>query len=150
MPCTELAALALRYPRDLTPIDAGTMALGELAEAYNNVLSEKDAAKLLLRRIDAAESALRAILRDKLNEAGIEKFTGAGITISVEDKEVAAIDDTKWDEIMAQLIADGESHLIQRRITGSRLSDLITSGYALPEGLSLTSFPTIKHRRTSS
>jgi hypothetical protein len=144
---TTIEALSGVY-RPPVPEQAATdLSLGELVEAYRVMLAERDALNAVEKQVNQAIDTLQTVLRAKIDEAGLDKVSGNGISVWLDEQAIVKIDPDKWEDIVDSLAESGKSYLIQKRITASKLQDLIDAGEVLPEGLTLDSLPTLKHRR---
>lgn len=86
-------------------------------------------------------------IMDTMKDAGLEKATAAGVTVTRGEKWRAKYDPEKWAGIVKWCAETGRDYLIQRRLTDSRVMELVDNGTALPEGLTVESFPNLAFRR---
>jgi len=82
-------------------------------------------------------------------ETGLEKLSGAGMSIGFDTSAMRTkYDPEKWREVLKWALDTGNDYIIQRKLTDSRVIELVKQGVALPTGLSLEPFVKMSVRRT--
>lgn len=109
-------------------------------DTINRNLSECNA------RIDELESQILKLMKPE-HGAAIEKMTAAGLTVFPRMKWRARYEPEKWPDIVRWAIDNDQLHIVQRRLTDSRVQDLIDSGVVLPDGLTTEAYPELGTRR---
>ena len=129
----------IEQPREMT--------IGQLTEAYREVLGSLDENRAEQKLLNQQKSDLAIEVMRRCEAEGIDKLSGNGITLSLRDKAVVKIDGD-WQDIVAALTATDHAYLIQRRITASKLQEEMVAGMRLPEGITVETIREISHRRS--
>jgi len=120
--------------------------IGVKLERLREVIDMREQLSQTDKELSAEKSQIERELEDYSRESGLDTFKGGGMSISFNDALRAKYEPEKWPQIVRQLVADGNEHLIQRRLTDAKVEELaLTSG--LPEGLSLEPYRKISVRR---
>lgn len=126
-----------------TPVDR--MTLSQLLAELRGVKDRKDQLNAQLSAEKKLEAAVKVAIRRRMAEQGMEKdgekISGSGITVILRDKMRAVYDPSRWPEFVKWCTEHDYTHLIQRRITDSRVVELIDAGIALPEFLKVETYP---------
>lgn len=118
--------------------------LSELHSTMNEADDLNERLAVVKARRDQIERDLLAFHKT----TGLTSFSGAGIGVTVDPSAMrAGYDPEKWNDLVNWCAATGNQHLIQRRLTDSRVIDLWETTGALPEGLKLESYTKISVRR---
>lgn len=127
--------------------EVSEMKIGELCDAYREVLSELDEHRAAEKQLNSRKSELQFEVLRRCDSESIDKLSGSGITLSVREKPVVKINGD-WDEIVKALTESGHSYLIQRRVSAGKLQEEMDNGLRLPEGVSIEIIREIGHRRS--
>ena len=121
--------------------------IGDLLRCLRVAQDEKDeinaAMKKISARIEEAETLLTVALRD----SGQTKAADEQISVSLGKKWRAKYDPEKWESIIGALIGSGYGHVVQRRLTDTKVEEMFNNGVPLPDGLSLEAFDNLSTRR---
>jgi hypothetical protein len=143
-------AARLQDPSEFGPKDYTTLPLGALLGEYGRVLSLLDVLSDLDRRLSELRSAQKDEFIRRAEIEGVEKFSGAGLTVTVKNKTVVRYDPEKWDLILKSLVENGYGYCVHRQLSAAKVQELMDSGVRLPDGLSLdSSIKEVSHRRTT-
>jgi hypothetical protein len=144
-----------------TELDALFLLVKEIAEQDQGevgaVLAKLKTVRDLRSRLSDADALLGTVnqglekkLLDYHESSGLESLSGGGLSVSFDDSAMRAkYEPDKWPQLLAWAAQTGNEHIIQRRLTDSRVLDLVKSGVALPEGLGLESYVKISIRKKS-
>ena len=124
-----------------------TMKIGELCDAYREVLTELDEHRATEKQLNSRKAELQAEVMRRCDSESIDKLSGNGITLSIREKPVVKISGD-WDEIVKALTESGHSYLIQRRVSAGKLQEEMDNGLRLPEGVSIETIREVGHRRS--
>ena len=127
--------------------EVSEMNIGELCDAYREVLTELDEHRAKEKQLNSRKSALQAEVMQRCDAESIDKLSGSGITLSVREKPVVKIAGD-WNEIVKALTDSGHSYLIQRRVSAGKLQEEMDNGLRLPEGVSIEMIREVSHRRS--
>lgn len=124
---------------------AETRTAREIAQEYADVLAAREKVNAESRRIAQRLGELDREVRDWCSAQGVEAIKGSGITLRVEQKPVVRVGD--WDRALRWIVEEGLSPLVQKRITASRLQELVVGGLPLPDDLSLEEIEKVAYSR---
>jgi len=155
---------------DLTPVELSKVLIYVLTESVNagngrcfSAVQRNDAGTLLngLRRVADLREAIAAI--DKLlskEKAYIESaivkeselsgslaFKNEAMSVSVKDGTSFRVDPEKWNSIYDWAVRTGNHGLLYKQVSSKVLSEIVASGGAMPEGITMDSFKKISARR---
>ncbi len=100
------------------------------------------------KKLSERRQQIEYALMDFHKTTGLASFSGAGISVFFDDEAMrATYDPEKWNEVCEWAVKTGNQHIIQRRLTDSKVLDLIDAGVALPAGLGVESYVKISIRR---
>ena len=125
-----------------------TKTIGELLADFRKAQDHKDDCDAQLKRAREACDVLELRIRLAMEAAGMDKTSAAGITASVVEKWRAKYEPAKWGDLVRWAAANGYDYLIQRRLTDSKVMELVDNGVELPEGLSVESYKDLTFRRS--
>lgn len=77
-----------------------------------------------------------------------DQVKGGGVTATIQKKWRARHEPSAWPSILAWATREGYTDLVQKRLTDSKVMDLVDSGVALPDGLNVEPFTDLACRRT--
>ena len=123
------------------------MTIGQLTEAYKDVLGGLDENRAEQKLLNQHKSDLAIEVMRRCEAEGIDKLAGNGITLSLRDKAVVKIDGD-WQDIVEALTLTGHAYLIQRRITAAKLEEEMVAGMRIPDGITVETIREISHRRS--
>jgi len=122
-----------------------------ISGVLKNMRALRDEREVLNDRDREIGTQLQSLERELLqyHEAtGLLKIAGDGMSVSFDpDALRAKYEPEKWKEVVAWAVASGNEHIIQRRLTDSKVVDLIASGIPLPDGLSVETYTKMNIRR---
>lgn len=115
--------------------------LQDAIDAINRELSEA-------KRVndDLERQILDAMTAQGMTEDGA-KLTAGGITVTRKTKWRAKYEPEKWEAVHKWLVDSGYGYCIHRRMTDSKIMELVDSGVALPDGLGVESYTDLDFRR---
>jgi len=122
--------------------------IGELLAAFRTAQDHKDDCDAALKRARETCDVLELKIRLAMESQGTEKTSAHGVTASIVTKWRAKYTPEKWGDLVKWAAANGYDYLIQRRLTDTKVMELVDKGVALPEGLSVESYKDINFRRS--
>lgn len=122
--------------------------LGDLLAAFRQAQDHKDECDAALKRAREACDVLELKIKFAMEENGTEKTTAHGVTASIVTKWRAKYDPSKWSDLVKWAATNGYDYLIQRRLTDSKVMELVDNGVELPDSLSVESYKDINFRRS--
>lgn len=136
----------------MTDTETTTPSLSDLIGLYRKGLDEMD-------RINAERSAqqkrndeLEWQVRQAMTAAGLvnkgDKMTACGLTVFIQEKIRDKYDPARWPSIVEWAVRTGNIHIIQRRLTATKISELIDAGVEMPEGLGVEFYHDLGTRRS--
>ena len=124
----------------------------ELAAEYRSLWDELDIIEqqkkeLASKMADIERRISEAMhLAGKVNDGDADTVAGV-MRIAVRQKWRAQYDPEKWSDIVKWCADNGHDYLIQRRLTDSKVMDLVDNGVSLPDGLTVQPFTDLDFRR---
>lgn len=125
-----------------------TQSIGELLAAFRAAQDHKDDCDSALKRAREACDVLELRIRLAMESQGTEKTSAHGVTASIVTKWRAKYTPEKWGDLVKWAAHNGYDYLIQRRLTDSKVMELVDNGVELPDGLSVESYKDINFRRS--
>lgn len=122
--------------------------VGELLSAFRQAQDHKDECDAALKRARESCDALASKIKAAMEEHGTEKISAGGVTASIVTKWRARYDPAAWSDLVKWAAANGYDYLIQRRLTDSKVMELVDNGVELPSSLTVESYKDINFRRT--
>lgn len=119
--------------------------LDEKIALLKAAIDEGDRINALKSENHAVREALEREILEQLKDD--DKMSHAGLTVYRKEKPRATYQPEKWDAIAAWAMETGNMHIIQRRLTDSRVEDLVQNGVPLPDGLAIEYVPELGTRR---
>lgn len=98
-------------------------------------------------KADALERDILATMKENGLDADGAKVSASGMTVTLRHKFRAAYDPEKWASVVKWAADTGHEYIIQRRLSDRPVLELMDSGVALPDGLSVTSYEDLDCRR---
>jgi hypothetical protein len=100
--------------------------------------------KTLSEQWDVIEGKLIAFHR----ASGLKSISGGGMSISFDPEAMRTkYDPSKFAEVFKWAADNHYEYIIQRRFTDAKILELIDSGVALPDGLSMEAYTKVSARR---
>jgi hypothetical protein len=121
--------------------------IGELLAAFRKAQDYKDECDEALKSARQACDVLELKIKIAMEHAGTEKTSAHGVTASIVTKWRAKYAPDKWSDLVKWAAGNGYDYLIQRRLTDSKVMELVDQGVELPDGLSVESYKDINFRR---
>jgi phage shock protein A len=121
--------------------------VGETLTRLRAVRDEMEGLNSELSKLESEKSQLEAALMHAHEEQGVDSFKGGGLTVSFAQAFRAKYEPEKWTSIVKWAVETGNEHLIQRRLTDTKVVELVDGGIALPDGLNLEGYTKISVRR---
>lgn len=119
-----------------------------IMEALRQIKDDKERLAAEEKRLNEAEARIMAELLDYHAQSGVDSLKGGGVTVSFDDEAMRAkYDPEKWANIVKWAAETGNDHIVQRRLTDSRVVELVANGVALPDGLTLETYTKVSVRR---
>lgn len=121
-------------------------ALAELKSAMDDLDVIREQEKAAKRKRAAAEAVI--LYQSEVQE--LDKFSSPNtpISVTISDKHIVGYDPERWDELLKWAVDTNNGHIVQRRITDSRVWQLASEGVELPDGLELDTVRIVRPRRT--
>jgi hypothetical protein len=128
--------------------DITALKQGEFLQVMKMCLDDIDKIAAIDKQLKAFKAELQREAIRRCEAEDIEKMTGHGVTVTVKTQPVVKLaDDCDWNATLAKLCEDGYAHMVQRRLSGAKLSEEMDNGYRLPDGLTIEELKTTTHRR---
>lgn len=125
-----------------------TQTVQSMLKQLREKLDEQEAITAKDKAVKAEIAGLKLQLIHHAQSQGLDQFRGGGLTVSIDFEAVGvAYDPEKWNDVFKWAAETGNAHLIHRRLSASAVEELVKSGVALPEGLTLTTYPNLTYRR---
>lgn len=118
----------------------------EVLEHLRDYRETKSAVEADLKLVCEKIAGLESKVRHFSKTTGLKNFSGSGLSITISDKMRPRYDPDHWKGIVRWAVDTNNDHIIQRRITGAKLEELVDNGVALPEGLTLESYEDLSVR----
>jgi hypothetical protein len=129
-------------------LERSTVSVGDVLENLRAVIDLRERLAALDRDLSARKQTLELALIQHHESSGVDSLSGGGVSVSFDDHAMRArYDPDRWEDIVRWAVATNNLHCIQRRLTDSRIEDLIAEGVALPDGLTLETYTRIAVRR---
>jgi len=125
-----------------------TLSAGEICARHKSLIDAKDELNAKLKAINEQIDASESEAREYLTAQGLDKVSGAGITLYTREKWRAKYDPELWGQLVKWAASSGRTDLIQRRLSDAKVMEYIDSGATVPEGLSVESFIALEFRRS--
>ena len=122
--------------------------LGQLLAEFRKAQDHKDDCDAALKRAREACDNLEYRIREAMEAAGTEKTSAHGVTASIVTKWRAKYDPAHWGDLVKWAASNGYDYLIQRRLTDTKVMELVDKGVELHPGLSVESYKDINFRRS--
>jgi hypothetical protein len=142
-----------QYTPDVMPVialtaeiagnDYQSMPVGKMLEALAKCREAVKALAGVESSLRGEQDRIEKALVDKAEREGVENFKGHGLTVSVENKLRARYDPARWDELVKWAVANGMTHLIQRRLNDSHFREMIENGDAIPDAVTMEAYTTL-------
>ena len=123
-----------------TNIDAALVRLRSIVDQCDDLNGQ-------LATLKTERDAIERGLIGFSEQSGLTAFATEGMGITIREKLRAKYDPEKWDELMKWAAANDKTYLIQRRLSDTKVVELVENGEPLPDGLSLEPFSTVSYRR---
>lgn len=123
------------------------MLISEKLAELRAVVDERERIAAEEKRLGERKRQLEKELADFAKTTGVDKFSGAGMSVAFAEKMRARYEPNKWHDIASWAVSTGNDHIIQRRLTDAKVLELVDSGVALPDGLTLEAYTDISLRR---
>jgi hypothetical protein len=127
-----------------------TKTIGGLLAKLRKAQDSKDELNAALNLINKEIGDVERDLLDVMKESGQVKAADNFISVSLGQKWRATYDPAKWPGIVKWAVETGNDHIIQRRMTDTKVMELVDTGVELPDGLGVESFPDLSFRRISA
>lgn len=120
-----------------------------LLEELRGILDEREQLASRDQELSSRKSEIERALIEYHEASGLETVKGGGLSISFDPSATRAkYDPESWAAIVRWAVETGNEHLVQRRLTDSRVADLVANGIPLPDGLTLETYCKVSTRRT--
>jgi len=132
------------YPTDFTNLNQG-----QFLKLYKQCIDDIDKIRAVEKKLTSTKAFLQQEAIKRCNSEEITKLSGDGITISVKSMPVVKLgEDVDWADVLSKLCQDGYAHMVQRRLSASKLQEEMDAGYRLPYGISIDEIQVANHRRS--
>lgn len=125
-----------------------TTTLGELIAEFRTAIDAHEEADRAAKDLRAKRDDCERRVMTAMENAGLEKTNAAGLSLSVVQKFRARYEPEKWQSLMRWAVDTGHEYLIQRRLTDTKVMELVDAGEPLPEGLSVEPYKDLNFRRS--
>lgn len=125
--------------------------IADLLADKRRVRDELDTVNQKLATLREADTALDRQIMDAMTEAGLTeagaKVSGSGMTVTRTNKWRAIYKPEKWADFFKWCAVNNYDYLIHRRMSDAKIMELVDAGVALPDGVTVESFPELNCRR---
>jgi len=125
-----------------------TLSAGEICARHKSLLDQKDALNAQLKELNKQIEASESEAMELLTAHGLDKVSGAGITLYTREKWRAKYDPELWGELVKWAASSGRTDLIQRRLSDAKVLEYVDSGADVPPGLSVEAYTALEFRRS--
>jgi hypothetical protein len=125
------------------PAAGPTPAIDNLLIELRRVWDEEDGLNDRLNALGKRKAAIKALLLDYHTSSGLASFANELIGASFKADLRARVDPEKWADLHKWAVDTGNTHIFHRRLTDTKVKELLNEGVALPEGLTLESYTAI-------
>lgn len=118
--------------------------LAELRE----VIDERERLAQEDRTLAKRRERLEGELLSFHESSGLDSLSGAGLSVHFDSAAMRCkYEPDRWTEIVRWAVESGNDFIIQRRLTDTKVLDLVENGVELPPGLTLESYTKLGIRR---
>lgn len=107
----------------------------QLLTELRAIIDEREQLAEQDRKLSARKAQIERDIQRFSETHGVNKFSGGGLSVSVQDKLRVTYVPEEWPNFLRWAIETGNDHLIQRRITENKVLDLMASGTVVPAEL---------------
>lgn len=119
--------------------------LADLIAERREVGNEYDEVNEQLKKLKDRRDALDQDIIDAMVDAGLDRTAIKGLAnVAVAKRETVNV--TNWEAIHRYILETQQVHLLQRRIMGNAILELIKDGEVI-EGVEIKEIPTLSFRR---
>jgi hypothetical protein len=120
----------------------------ELLSELRSVMDEQDETNKRLSDLRVRRDAIEARLIDLHKVTKLTTFANDVLTVNVApDTMRVGYDPDRWDSIVKFFVDAGRIDVVQRRLSESKILELLDSGAELPDGLKFDGYTKISVRR---
>ena len=131
------------------PQDLSATAMGDLLTTLRKCIDDKDELDGQVKDFNAAIDRLESEVKARMLASKLEKVSGAGLTVSLSEKQNVKYDPLQWDSIVLDLVTRGKIYMLQRRLSDAKIREEYAAGsFSLPKGLTLEPYRDLSVRRT--
>jgi hypothetical protein len=128
--------------------DLSKPALGDLLATLRKYIDQKDELEAQVKTLNEAVERIEAEVKARMMESKTEKVSGAGLTVTLSEKQGVRYDPHHWDMIVKTFVDAGKIYLIQRRLSDAKIREEFAAGsLQLPKGLTIEPFRDLSVRR---
>lgn len=125
--------------------------ISELLAQYRTVVDLLDEVNARKTTLEKQKEALKYDILGAMTASGFTedgaKVAANGVSATRGTKFRAVYQPEKWPELVKWCAEHGRADLIQRRLTDSRVLEMVDAGEPLPEGVNLEPFQELSLRR---
>lgn len=120
----------------------------ELLTRLRNVMDEQDTTNQRLSELRAERDAIEAKLLDLHKTTKLTTFANDVLTVNVAPNTIrVGYEPEQWESIVKFFVDAGRIDVVQRRLSESKVLELLDSGAELPPGLKFDGYTKISVRR---
>ena len=121
-----------------------------LLEELRSVIDRREELATEDKGLAERKAEIERALLEYQKATGVEALKGGGMSVTFDaDAMRAKYDPERWDAIIRWAVEQNQTHIIQRRMTDAKVIDLVNTGVALPDGLTLEPYVKLSTRRVN-
>lgn len=129
------------------PTTAAVPTLGEMLAKKKTLHDRKDELNAELTAVNKDLDSVDHRIIDALKASEQSKATANGITVSLGTTWRASYAPEMWEGIVKWAVQNDMTYLVQRRLSDSKVMELVDRGIQLPDGLKVEGYANLSHRR---
>lgn len=106
-----------------------------------------DRIEAMKRERNARWVALERYIAEESERVGVSKFSGDGISVSVEQDIRVSYEPEKWDDLLRWAVETGNTSVVQRRVGEAAIKSMVDAGMGQPPGVKLSPYTKVSVRR---
>jgi hypothetical protein len=118
---------------DVAP-QVGTINPGELLEDLSRIKKQRAELTATDSDLSKQESAIKAKLLSYHAATGLSQLSSDKLTVSFRQEMRVGYVPEKWEDLMKWAVDGGYGYIFQRRLSDSKVMDLVQSGVPMPDG----------------
>lgn len=129
-----------------------TPSLSDLLARFRDIKDAKDEVNARLKDLNKREGEMESAILAAMESAGFvksgDKVSSAAGTATRQTKWRAKYDPEKWPDIVKWCAENNRTDLVQRRLSDTRIMEIVDLGQPLPDGIEPESYTDLSFRRS--